>query len=407
MLIPSVALSECVLYLQRGKSPRYADSGEVRILNQKCIRWGGFDLEHARVWDDKAIASLDEVRFLRVGDVVVNSTGEGTIGRANVWGSVPGRWVVDSHVTIIRPTEDLLGDWLKFWLESPIGQQFVVDSKTGATKQTELSTSKLRGCLIPLPDQSYQKETIDRIKYCFQRLEEMKTLHSEQHALQDQLVRAARRELLGDPYKIPSGWIEPRLDHLADVIYGISEAISANRDSSIGPPIVRMANISKDGQLDLTDLRYCPIPKGKEKHFGLRRGDLLLNWRSGSSDHVGKTAIFDADGLFTCASFILRIRVDNRLANNRYLRHVLNFMRAEGVFSDSTRMQVNHKLNAAEFSAFPIRIPSTFSEQERIADELDAAESIALKLESVEQEQRAQVGELRAAILRKAFAGGL
>jgi hypothetical protein len=38
--------------------------------------------------------------------------------------------------------------------------------------------------------------------------------------------------------------------------YGISSAISSASDPQLGTPIIRMANISLDGELDLSDLRY-------------------------------------------------------------------------------------------------------------------------------------------------------
>jgi type I restriction enzyme S subunit len=206
---------------------------------------------------------------------------------------------------------------------------------------------------------------------------------------------------------LPSQWTDCRLDELASVIYGISEAISNNKDPALGPPIVRMANISLEGDLDLSDLRYCPIPKGKEVHFELKPGDLLLNWRSGSASHIGKTAIFQAEGRYTCASFILRIRARPDKANNRYLRHLLNYMRAEGVFTGSSRMQINHKLNAAEFSAFQVRIPPSLEFQEVIADKLDAVEALSRQCRFEILEKKSQAVELREAVLRKAFAGEL
>jgi type I restriction enzyme S subunit len=309
---------------------------------------------------------------------------------------------------VVRPDcQEILPEWVWYFLRQDWFRREAIHHFRGAVGQQRVPREFLEESQIPLPPIAEQHRIIARLKSCIDRLDEIETLRSDQSDLPGNVLRAARRELLGDPKRIPDGWRERRLDELADVIYGISAAIAGNRDASVGPPIVRMANISKSGQLDLSDLRYCPIPKGKEEHFALRRGDLLLNWRSGSSDHVGKTAIFDAGGLFTCASFILRIRTREGASNNRYLRHVLNFLRAEGVFSGSSRMQINHKLNAAEFSAFPIRVPPTLDDQDRIADQLDAAESIALNLDVEAGRQAEETAQLRSAVLRRAFAGEL
>lgn len=277
----------------------------------------------------------------------------------------------------------------------------------GKTTYLEVPRGKLKTFNVSLPPLDEQRRIVARIKECIERMEEIESLTEDQSKAESQVVRSARREFLGGPLTIPSGWEEKRLDALADVIYGISAAISKNKDPKIGPPIVRMANISIEGHLDLSDLRYCPIPKGKERHFALNPGDLLLNWRSGSAKHVGKTALFNETGLYTCASFILRIRSKEGISSNRFLRHVLNFMRSEGVFSGQSRMQINHKLNATEFSAFPVRIPSTQKEQESIADQLDVVEAFSKNLRDEISKRTKEVQTLREAILRKAFAGEL
>jgi hypothetical protein len=54
--------------------------------------------------------------------------------------------------------------------------------------------------------------------------------------------------------------------------------------------------------------------------FLLQPGDLLLNWRSSSSAHVGKTAIFRSVGEFTFASFLLRIRTDPQQVTPEFLK---------------------------------------------------------------------------------------
>jgi len=298
-------------------------------------------------------------------------------------------------------------EFLAYYLRSPGFLDFTRTNTRGANLP-RVAMSELWAHQVPFPIHlQEQRRIVSRITECMERLSEVVLLHSEQSTSQGQIVRAARREVLGSPSNLPEHWVLRRLDEVADVVYGISEAISGNRDPSLGPPIIRMANISLDGHLDLSDLRYCRVPKGRERHFALMRGDLLLNWRSGSSSHVGKTAMFDAGGLFTCASFILRIRAKSGLIDNRYLRHVLNFMRAEGVFANLSRMQINHKLNATEFSAVPVRMPPAFASQDSIAEILDAAESLASRIRILAEEKAREIGELRKAILRKAFSGEL
>ena len=163
--------------------------------------------------------------------------------------------------------------------------------------------------------------------------------------------------------EIPEEWAIVRIIDVADVDYGISAAVSTNTDPSIGWPILTGANLTLDGKIDLFKLVYHE-PPSKER-FHLRKSDLLLNWRSGSPKHVGKTALFDLEGNYTYASFVLRIRSRGKLVPG--FGHVLlNFMRNAGFFSKDLSQQVNFKMNAAVFREILIRLPSV-DEQEEIA----------------------------------------
>ena len=269
-----------------------------------------------------------------------------------------------------------------------------------------LRKSVMAGLRVPLPNKKSSAASLPTSKRVWNGWMRSR---NNQRAIRSRKPNTScvKQEFLGDPFVIPEGWEEKRIQELSEVIYGISAAISKNKDPQLGPPIVRMANISIDGHLNLSDLRYCPIPRGKEHHFALKSGDTLLIWRSGSADRVGKTALFNQQGLFTCANFILRIRSLEGHSDNRFLRHVLNFMRAEGMFSGQSRMQVNHKLNAAEFSAFPIRMPACLDMQEDIADQLDAIESFANQISQEISGKLDEIRALRESILLKAFAGEL
>ena len=88
-----------VTALNRGISPRYTeDSLQLCVVNQKCIRDGRVSLDHARrTMSDKVPGQ----KLLRRHDVLVNSTGVGTLGRVARWTEqIPS--TVDSHVTIVR-----------------------------------------------------------------------------------------------------------------------------------------------------------------------------------------------------------------------------------------------------------------------------------------------------------------
>src|SRR5262249_49906423 len=88
-------------------------------------------------------------RTLRVLDILVNSTGVGTLGRiAQLW-DLPESAIVDSHVTVIRAANGV-DPW--FLGVALIGRESEVEALgEGSTGQTELSRDRLGSlaCLTP------------------------------------------------------------------------------------------------------------------------------------------------------------------------------------------------------------------------------------------------------------------
>ena len=112
----------------------------------------------------------------------------------------------------------------------------------------------------------------------------------------------------------------------------------------------------------------------------MEKGDLLFNWRSGSPEHIGKTALFDLDGSYTYASFVLRIRCGDKI-NNKYLFYLLNFLREIEFYTKNTAKQVNFKLNAAVFRELQIPV-APLKDQNEIVRKLDDIDESLKKIES-------------------------
>ena len=61
-------------YIQRGKSPIYATSDGSPVISQKCVQWSGLDLTVAKQVTLDSLARYEDIRFLRHGDLLWNST---------------------------------------------------------------------------------------------------------------------------------------------------------------------------------------------------------------------------------------------------------------------------------------------------------------------------------------------
>lgn len=148
----SVILDKITSLVTRGIAPKYSDDSGQTVINQKCIRNHMIDLSLARTHTPKTINE----KWLQYGDLLINSTGTGTLGRtAQVWFE-PKNLTVDSHVTIVRPAKENLIFYIGLW---GISHEREIESlHTGSTGQTELPRERVKTIELLLPD----NETLNR-----------------------------------------------------------------------------------------------------------------------------------------------------------------------------------------------------------------------------------------------------
>lgn len=173
-------LSEITDELRRGISPKYIEEGGVQVINQKCIRNHEISYELTRRHNQE-IRSISG-RELKLGDVLVNSTGVGTLGRIAQVTSLPETTVVDSHVTVVRASDEMCPIFT-------FGQLMISMEKNierlgeGSTGQTELSRKILSEQLVILPP----RNIADKAEFSFKSFSEMQTANRNQNTELTQL----------------------------------------------------------------------------------------------------------------------------------------------------------------------------------------------------------------------------
>lgn len=155
-------LNDISTYIQRGKSPKYTEISRVPVVSQKCVQWSGFDISRVRFITIESLEKYVEERFLLKGDLLWNSTGNGTVGRVILYpGSEYDKIVADSHVTVVRVFKNYIDvDYLWIFTASPFIQNIVSGRVTGSTKQTELGTGTVKSMEFSLPPLEEQKEIV-------------------------------------------------------------------------------------------------------------------------------------------------------------------------------------------------------------------------------------------------------
>ena len=147
----------------RGKGPKYAESTDFKIINQKCVRWGNIDTSFCKTVNKQWFESISKECLTTQKDILINSTGEGTIGRSSAVTSEAVNMPYDSHVLLIRPYK-CLNKYIEIFINGIEGQAQINRSKGAkTTKQTELGVDKTKNLLIPLPPLKEQQRIVDKV----------------------------------------------------------------------------------------------------------------------------------------------------------------------------------------------------------------------------------------------------
>ena len=166
-------LGEICLFLSRGKSPKYSDTDKTYpVFAQKCnLKEGGISLEQARFLDPSTICKWSEEYKLKTGDVLVNSTGTGTVGRTRLFHESYLKHypfaVPDSHVSVIRTASEIKSEFVFAYISSKLIQEYLEDNLAGSTNQKELYIGVLSDLSFPLPPFAEQQRIVKEIEYWF------------------------------------------------------------------------------------------------------------------------------------------------------------------------------------------------------------------------------------------------
>lgn len=152
-------LIDLSILLKRGKSAKYGNSKIQIIKSGQARGWYDFDFSEKYYVDETFV--IDERKLVR-GDLLINSTGVGTAGRVTYFGE-DGDFVVDSHITIFRPNQNLILPKYALCVLGVIGFDNIENMALGQSGQIELSLDIIGNIKIPVPPIDIQKQIVEEI----------------------------------------------------------------------------------------------------------------------------------------------------------------------------------------------------------------------------------------------------
>ena len=212
-----------------------------------------------------------------------------------------------------------------------------------------IKLGNLTEALIELPDIEEQKGIVNKLS----KIKGIINNEIKRITLLENLEKARFVELFGDPVINPKGWkVVAVRDIVNDVRYGTSKpAVEGGKY-----PYLRMNNLTVDGHLDLSDLKYIDISDDEIEKCVVRKGDVLFN-RTNSIELVGKTAVFDFMEDMVIAGYIIRIRLNKDLLPVVFSQY-MNLKALKNILRGMAKGAVNQaNINAQELQSIKVYVP--------------------------------------------------
>jgi type I restriction enzyme M protein len=353
--------------LRAGGTPARAESrywgGKIRWLKINDYR------DFQRITDTSeriTDAGLKEstAKLLDAGTVVVSIFA--TIGRVGI---LKERMATNQAIVGLNPKDE--GALMPVYLMQAV--KYCVKSledQAAGLAQSNINQTKLADLKIPLPPMNVQRQIVT----------ECEAVDAEVEKAQMGLADALKA--IESKVEVIYASSAPRqtIASLALAVqYGLNEKM--NEDGR-GYRIFRMNEIVRGRMADKGSMKRADISAEEFAKYRLNRGDLLFN-RTNSIEHVGKTGLFDLDGDYCFASYLVRIAPDPGKVLPMFLVRMMNSTGFQREAKGQASKAVNQaNINAEKMKSIKVPVPP-LATQKKFAIGVEALEQAIATAEAV------------------------
>jgi len=191
--------------------------------------------------------------------------------------------------------------------------------------------------------------------------------------------------------KMPKDW---KITKLGDLLLSSQYGLSLKADNNGQYPILGMGHL-QDGKILPKAIKYVNLSAKEFSKFEVNKGDVLFN-RTNSPDLVGKTSIFDLNGSYVFASYLVRLNVDREKILPPLLNYYMNRLEIqENIKRLASRGVSQSNISATKIKTLDVIVPRIEQQQ----DIIDKLLTVDLQI-SAEQNKANALGELFNSMLR-------
>jgi len=392
-------LGEVSSFLNRGISPKYLETGGVCVLNQKCIRDHRINFEPSRRHDEQA-KKVGGDRFIQAGDVLVNSTGTGTLGRvAQLRETPPEPVTVDSHVTIVRPIPGKFHPEFFGYMMIVI-EDAIKEAGEGCGGQTELARSVLAEKFsVNYPESlSEQQRIVGILDEAFEgiaiaKANAEKNLQNARALFESHLQSVFTQEA--------EGWDRVRIEEACESIIDCVNKTATKVDEPTPFKMIRTTNV-KNGYVNLDSVYYVTedVYRVWTRRQIPQRGDVILTREA----PMGEVGMLLSDEKVFLGQRLVSYRVNPSKLNNRFLLYAFQSGNLQGqIHALASGSTVQH-MRVPDTKNLQLPLPNLRKQVEVVAN-LDALRTETQRLESIYKQKLAALDALKNSLLDQAFTG--
>ncbi|MEV6572223.1 restriction endonuclease subunit S [Streptomyces sp. NPDC051577] len=403
----SAPLKHVTTYLNRGSAPTYVGEGAVRAISQATNQAAGLDWTRTRFHefggDPRKLKG-----FLRPDDVLINSTGTGTLGRVGYFTQSPDGLpcMADSHVTVARAKLDELDSrFMYYWLSSRPFQEFVYAVLVvGATNQIELNRDRLGDAPVPIPKLEEQRRIAEFLDTETERIDALRVMRERQNLLLEERMEAIWSTVISRDGK-DTTWAPIRrfVVSITDGPFGSS--LTSSHYSADGARVIRLGNL---GRAEFRDRDPAHVPL--EYFANLRRheaipGDLIVAGLGDQNHPLGRACVVPDDiGPAMVKADCFRLRLDQGRILHEYASWVLSSRCVADQVALLARGSTRARINLEVAREIPIPVPS-LERQRRTVEELKEHRAVTRAVTDRCRRQLSLLVERRQALIAAAVTG--
>ena len=288
------------------------------------------------------------------GDKLLMKKGDVLFGRRRAYqkkvGIAPFDGIFSAHGMVLRPKTDAIDSWFfPFFISSDAFLDEAIRVSVGSLSPTA-NWKDLRTLEFNLPSLGKQRELAGILS----EAEQLKGHYRGLLVACDDVVKSQFVEMFGGPDPADSQLPIASIGELAtDIRYGTSRKANDYGDYKY----LRMNNITDEGRLDLSDLKYISLTGSDLENAQVIKGDLLFN-RTNSREKVGKTCVFTENDPMVIAGYIVRVRFDSRVESG-YVSAFLNTQYGKALLRKMAKGAVGQaNISAKEMARIELPLPS-------------------------------------------------